>query len=104
MRDYYDIDDDEAETVAEHLTATELTDEAREYAKGLFGLRVELDGEWSDKRSAQAVYDYLTVTGEPVTMNRTTVSFGVRVGSPMSRSQPSTSTPRPTRTEHTYER
>lgn len=74
MHDYYEIDE---ECLAEHLTATVLTDEAREYAMGLFGLRVELDGEWSAERSAQAVYDYLTDAGEPVTMSRTAVSLGM---------------------------
>lgn len=76
LHDYYDIDEDEAECLAEHLTAPVLTAEAREYAKGLFGLRVELDGEWSAERSAQAVHDYLTNRGVDVTMGRTAVSLG----------------------------
>lgn len=39
----YDIDDEEAEC----LTASVLTDEARQYAMGLFGLSVGLDSERS---------------------------------------------------------
>lgn len=45
LHDYYDIDDDEAEPVVAGLTAAVLTDEARRYATGLFGLSVEFDGE-----------------------------------------------------------
>lgn len=76
LLDYYDIDEGEAETVAEHLTATVLTDEAREYAMSLFGLRIEHDGEWSAERSAQAVHDYLANQGVDVMMSRTAVSLG----------------------------
>ncbi len=74
--DYYNVDEDEAECLAEQLTASILTDEARQYAMGLFGLRVEFDGEWSAERSAQAVHDYLTNRGVDVTMSRTAVSLG----------------------------
>ena len=76
MLDYYDVDEDEAECVAEHLTATVLTDEARQYAMGSFGLSVELDGEWSAERATQAVYDYLVSAGADVTRGRTSVSMG----------------------------
>lgn len=54
LHDYYEIDDDEAECLSEHLTAAVLTAEAREYASGLFGLEVALDSEWSAERSAGA--------------------------------------------------
>lgn len=43
LLDYYDIDVEEAECLSEHLTAAVLTDEARQYAMGLFGLSVGLD-------------------------------------------------------------
>lgn len=76
LHDYYEIDDDEAECLSEHLCAPRLTAEAREYASGLFGLSVELDGEWSAERSAEAVYEYVRDRGEPVTMSRTAVSLG----------------------------
>lgn len=72
LHDYYDIDDDEAEC----LTAPVLTDEARQYAMGLFGLSVEFDSEWSAERSAEAVYEYMQDRGEPVTKGRTSVSLG----------------------------
>lgn len=45
LHDYYDIDGDEAECLSEHITAPVLTDEARQYAMGLFGLSVEFDSE-----------------------------------------------------------
>ena len=77
LHDYYDIDDDEAECLSEHLTAPVLTDEARQYAMGLFGLSVEFDSEWSAERSARAIYEYLRDRGEPVTMSRTSVSLGM---------------------------
>ena len=76
LHDYYEIDDDEAECLSERLCAPVLTAEAREYATGRFGIKVEFDGEWSAERSAQAVHDYLTDAGEPVTMSRTAVSLG----------------------------
>lgn len=63
-----DIDVEEAE----HLTAAVLTDEARQYAMGPFGLSVEFDSE----RSAEAIYEYLQGRGEPVTKGRTPVSLG----------------------------
>lgn len=47
LHDYYDIDDDEAECLSEHITAPVLTDEARRYAMGLFGLSAGFDSEWS---------------------------------------------------------
>lgn len=72
LHDYYEIDDEEAE----HLCAPVLTAEAREYASGLFGLEVELDGEWSAERSAEAIYEYVQGRGEPVTRGRTSVSLG----------------------------
>ena len=72
LLDYYDIDDEEAE----HLTAAVLTDEARQYAMGLFGLSVEFDGEWSAERSAEAIYEYMQDRGEPVTKGATSVSLG----------------------------
>lgn len=77
LHDYYEIDDDEAECLAEHLTASVLTAEAREYASGLFGLSVEFDSEWSAERSAEAIYEYMQDRGEPVTMSRTAVSSGM---------------------------
>lgn len=77
LHDYYEIDDDEAECLSEHLTAPVLTDEARQYAMGLFGLSVEFDSEWSAERSAEAVYEYMQDRGEPVTMGRTSVSLGM---------------------------
>lgn len=73
LLDYYDIDVEEAE----HLTAVVLTDEARQYAMGLFGLSVEFDSEWSAERSAEAIYEYLQDRGEPVTKGRTSVSLGM---------------------------
>lgn len=76
LHDYYDIDDDEAECLSEHLTAVVLTDEARQYAMGLFGLSVEFDSEWSAERSAKAVYEYMQDRGEPVTKGATSVSLG----------------------------
>lgn len=76
LLDYYEIDDDEAECLSEHLTAPVLTAEAREYASGLFGLSVEVDSEWSAERSAEAIYEYMRERGEPVTMSRTAVSLG----------------------------
>lgn len=77
LHDYYEIDDDEAECLSEHLTAPVLTDEARRYAMGLFGLSVEFDSEWSAERSAEAIYEYMQDRGEPVTMGRTSVSLGM---------------------------
>lgn len=76
LHDYYEIDDEEAECLSEHLCAPVLTTEAREYAMGLFGLSVEFDSEWSAERSARAIYEYLEREGEPVTMSRTAVSLG----------------------------
>lgn len=76
LLDYYDIDVKEAECLSEHLCASVLTDEAREYAMGLFGLDVEFDSEWSAERSAEAIYEYLRGRGEPVTKSRTAVSLG----------------------------
>lgn len=76
LHDYYDIDDDEAECLSEHLCAPVLTDEAKQYARGLFGLSVEFDSEWSAERSAEAIYEYMQDRGEPVTMSRTAVSLG----------------------------
>lgn len=76
LLDYYEIDVEEAECLSEHLTAPVLTDEARQYAKGLFGLSVEFDSEWSAERSAEAIYEYMRGRGEPVTMSRTAVSLG----------------------------
>ena len=76
LLDYYDIDEDEAECLAEHLCAPVLTVGAREYAMGLFGLEAEFDGEWSAERSAEAIYERLAREGEPVTMSRTSVSLG----------------------------
>lgn len=72
LLDYYEIDVEEAE----HLTAPVLTDEARQYAMGLFGLSVEFDSEWSAEHSAEAIYEYMQDRGEPVTMGRTSVSLG----------------------------
>lgn len=77
LHDYYDIDDDEAECLSEHLCAPVLTAEAREYASGLFGLSVEFDSEWSAEHSAEAIYEYLRDRGEPVTLSRTSVSLGM---------------------------
>ena len=76
LHDYYEIDDDEAECLSEHLCAPVLTAEAREYASGLFGLSVEFDGEWSAERSAEAIHEYMRDRSEPVTMSRTAVSLG----------------------------
>ena len=76
LHDYYEIDDDEAECLSEHLCALVLTAGAREYASRLFGLDVEFDGEWSAERSAEAIYERLARGGEPVTMSRTAVSLG----------------------------
>jgi hypothetical protein len=73
LHDYYEFDDDEAECLSEHLCAPVPTMEAREYA---MGLSVELDGEWSAERSAEAIYEYMQDRGEPVTMSRTAVSLG----------------------------
>lgn len=77
LHDYYDIDDEEAECLSEHLCASVLTDEARQYAMGLFGLSVEFDSEWSAERSAEAIYEYMQDQGEPVTMSHTSVSLGM---------------------------
>ena len=60
LHDYYDIDVEEAE----HLTVSVLTDEARRYAMGLFGLSVEFDSEWSAEHSAEAVYEYMRDRGD----------------------------------------
>lgn len=76
LHDYYETDDDEAECLSEHLTAPVLTDEAREYAMGLFGLSVEFDSKWSAEHSAEAVYEYMQDRGEQVTKGRTSVSLG----------------------------
>ena len=76
LHDYYEINDDEAECLSEHLCAPVLTAEAREYASRLFGLEVEFDSEWSAERSAEAIYEYMRDRGEPVTMSRTAVSLG----------------------------
>lgn len=76
LHDYYEIDDEEAECLAGHLTASVLTAEAREYAMGLFGLDVEFDSEWSAEHSTEAVYEYMQDQGEPVTKGRTSVSLG----------------------------
>lgn len=77
LLDYYDIDEEEAECQSEHLTAPVLTDEARQYAMGLFGLSVEFDSEWSAEHSAEAVYEYMRDRGEPVTKGATSVSLGM---------------------------
>lgn len=50
LLDYYDIDD-------EHLCAPVLTDKARQYAMGLFGLSVEFDSEWSAEYLYAAAYE-----------------------------------------------
>lgn len=76
LHDYYEIDDDEAECLSEHLTASVVTDEASAYARGLFGLSVEFDSEWSAEHSAREIYEYLKARGENVTMSRTAVSLG----------------------------
>lgn len=76
LHDYYEINDEEAECLSEHLCAPVLTAETREYAMGLFGLDVEFDSEWSAERSAEAIYERLAREGEPVTMSRTAVSLG----------------------------
>ena len=76
VHDYYIVDEAEVECLAEHLTASVLAAEAREYAMSLFGLEVEFDSEWSAERSAEAIYERLTREGEPVTMSRTAVSLG----------------------------
>lgn len=76
LHDYYDIDDDEAECLSEHLCAPVLTDEARQYAMSLFGLSVEFNSEWSAERSAREIYEYMRDRGEPATMSRTAVSLG----------------------------
>lgn len=73
LLDYYDSD---VECLSEHLCAPVLTDEARQYAMGLFGLSVEFDSEWSAERSAEAVYEYTQGRGEPVTKGATSVSLG----------------------------
>lgn len=54
LHDYYDID---AECLSEHLTASGLTNEARQYAMGL-----------SAERSAEAIYEYMQDRGEPVSL------------------------------------
>lgn len=77
IHDYYDVDDAEAECLAEHLTASTLTAAAREYAIGLFGLSLEFDSEWSAERSAEAIYEYMRGRGEPVTKGATSVSLGM---------------------------
>lgn len=77
LHDYYEIDDDEAECLSEHLCAPVLTAEAREYASRLFGLSVEFDSEWSAERSAEAIHECMQDRGEPVTMSRTAVSLGM---------------------------
>ena len=77
LHDYYDIGNDEAECLSEHLCALVLTDEARQYAMGLFGLSVEFDSEWSAERSAEAIYEYVRGRGEPVTKGATSVSLGM---------------------------
>lgn len=61
LHDYYEIDDDEA----------------RAYARRLFGLSVEFDSEWSAEHSAREIYEYLEARGENVTMSRTAVSLGM---------------------------
>lgn len=76
LMDYYDMDEDEVELVATGLTTSELSAGAREFARSLFGVEVEFDGEWSADCSARAVYDYLASRGEAVTMSRTSVSLG----------------------------
>ena len=76
LLDYYEIEDEEVEPVVAGLTAAVLTDEARQYAMGLFGLSVEFDSEWSAERSAKAVYEYMQDRGEPVTKGATSVSSG----------------------------
>ena len=76
LHDYYEIDDDEAKCLSEHLCAPVLTAQAREYASGLFGLSIEFDSEWSAERSAEAIYERLARESEPVTMSRTAVSLG----------------------------
>lgn len=76
LHDYYEIDDDEAECLSEHLCAPVLTEEAQQYASGLFGLSVEFDSEWSAELSTKAIYEYMRDRGEPVTMSRTAVSLG----------------------------
>jgi hypothetical protein len=76
LMDYYDMDAEEAGRWAEELTASVLSAEAREFARGLFGIEVEFDGEWSAERSARAVYDYLASRDEAATMSRTSVSLG----------------------------
>lgn len=73
LLDYYDIDVEEAEC----LTAPVLTDEARQYAMGLFGLSVEFDSEWSAEHSAEAVSEYMQDRGELVTKGATSVSLGM---------------------------
>ena len=64
LHDYYEIDDDEAESLSENLTASVITGEAREYVAGLFGLEVAFDSEWSAERSAEAVFEYMQGRGE----------------------------------------
>jgi len=72
LHDYYDIDVEKAETVV-----AVLTDEARQYATGLFGLSAEFDSEWSAEHSAEALYEYMQGRGEPVTEDATSVSLGM---------------------------
>lgn len=76
VMDYYPVEEDEADRLAEYLTASALTSEASEYAMGMFGLTAEFDSEWSAERSAEAIYERLAQEGEPVTMSRTAVSLG----------------------------
>lgn len=57
LHDYYDIDVEEAECLSEHLCAPVMTDEARQYAMGLFGLSVEFDSEWSAEYLYAAAYE-----------------------------------------------
>lgn len=76
LHDYYEIDDDEAECLSEHLTASVITAEACACARGLFGLEVVFDSEWSAEHSAEMIYEYLDARGESATMGRTSVSLG----------------------------
>ena len=76
LHDYYEIDGDEAEYLSENLCASVLTEEARQYARGLFGLEVEFDSEWSAERSAREVFEYMQGQGEPVTMGPTSLALG----------------------------
>lgn len=76
LHDYYEIDDDEAGSLSENLTASVIPGKVCEYVAGLFGLEVAFDSEWSAERSADAIYEYLDAQDEPVTMSRTSVSVG----------------------------